>query len=174
LIEPDRQAIRAVAVFGLDPQYTNARREYWTPVTEAQKMFRDARQITTLAYEVGRHKLAPDFANCILLSLLDSEGLLVGMIAFDTEGAEVALSDALLRELEIVANQAATAIVNARLANDQTQTVDRLTALNALSLAVTTTLLSTDEIMQMTVAGAVGTTNGLGGGQRHRAAAAVR
>ncbi len=164
LVEPDRQAVRAVAVFGLDPQYTNAPREYWTPISAAQQMIQDAQQISTLTYKVGRHRLAPDFANCILLSLLDTNGLLVGMIAFDTEGDEVSLSNALLHELEIVANQAASAVVNARLANDQSQTVDRLTALNALSLAVTTTLLSTDEIMQMTVAGAIGTTNGFAGG----------
>jgi GAF domain-containing protein len=45
---------------------------------------------------------------------------------------------ALINQLEIVANHAAIALVNARLANEQEQTVDRLTALNALNLAFTT------------------------------------
>ncbi|HEX6288620.1 MAG TPA: ATP-binding protein, partial [Herpetosiphonaceae bacterium] len=53
---------------------------------------------------------------------------------------------------------------NARMVDEQEQTVDRLTALNALSLAVTTARLSTDEVMRMTIEGAIGTTNGIGGG----------
>ncbi len=164
LVESDRQLVRGVAQIGLDPTLTMARPEQWTPISMVRDMLRGAQQIGTVSYHLGQHKLAPGFGDCMLLTLLDANGSLVGIIAFDTVEATARLSSALLHELEIIANQAAITIVNARLASEQEQTVDRLTALNALSLAVTTAQLSTDEIMQMTVSGAVGTTNGLGGG----------
>ncbi|PLS79498.1 MAG: hypothetical protein CYG59_12735 [Chloroflexi bacterium] len=164
LVEPDRQYVQATAQIGLDPGYITPRRELRTPLSTVQELLRGARQLGTLSYHLGQHPLAPSMTNSTLLVLLDASGMLVGVINFDHVGSGAPLSQELLRELEIVANQAAIAVVNARLANEQEQTVDRLTALNALSLAVTTSQLSTDEIMQMTVSGAIGTTNGLGGG----------
>ncbi len=164
LVEPEGQYVRATAQIGLDPQYISPRRELRIPLSTVQELLRGARQLGTMSYHLGQHPLVPGMANSTLLVLLDANGLLVGIINFDNVGSGAPLSHELLRELEIVANQAAIAVVNARLANEQEQTMDRLTALNALSLAVTTTQLSTDEIMQMTVRGAIGTTNGLGGG----------
>lgn len=166
LVDVERQRVRAVAQAGLNPRMVTARPELWTPVAAAKEMLRGATPIGSVAYRVEQHELAREFNDALVLTLLDTNGTLVGVIGLDTGHAPDGLSHALLNELEIVANQAAIAIVNARLANDQEQTVDRLTALNALSLTVTTTQLSTDEILGMTLRGAIGTTNAIGGGWR--------
>ncbi len=168
LVERERQHMRGIARVTLDGTAVRSRRDegdHWTPLLVAEEALRRAEKIGSITYHVGTYERAPDFKDCIALTLLDSNGTLVGVIALDhPEHQAEPFSRAMIQELEIVANQAAVAVINARLADEQEQTVDRLTALNALSLAVTTSRLSTDEVMQMTVRGAIGTTNGVGGG----------
>lgn len=163
-VDLERQQMRTVAQIGFDPALVSSRYEYWTLLPEAERSLRDAPKIGTVTYHVGQHPLASGFEDCVVLALRDSNSQLVGAIGFDLVEQTATLSNALIQELEIIANQAAIAIVNARLASEQEHTVNRLTALNALSLAVTTSQLSTDDMMRMTVSGAIGTTNGLGGG----------
>lgn len=163
-LESERQQVRVVAQAGLDPAITVPRQEFWMPLNLVEQAIQSAAQIGTVTYRLGQHPIARGFDDCVVLPLRDPNGYLVGLIGLDQGPLAEPLPGALVQELEIIANQAAIAIVNARLANEQEQTVNRLTALNALSLTVTTTQLSTDEIMQMTVGGAIGTTNGLGGG----------
>jgi PAS domain S-box-containing protein len=163
LVDPERQQVRTVAQIGFDA-LVSSRYEYWTSLPDAERSLQESLKIGTVTHRVGQHALAAGFINCIVLALRDSYGQLVGAIGFDLVEETEPLSNALIQELEIVANQAAIAIVNARLASEQEHTVNRLTALNALSLAVTTSRLSTDDTMRMTISGAIGTTNGLGGG----------
>lgn len=164
LVEAERQYVRAVAQIGLNPGFITSRRDLWTPVAAVRDLLGSAQQIGTVTYHIGRHPLTATIDDCVVLTLLDPAGELVGTIALDQADCPSPFSTALIHELDIIANQVAVAVVNARLASEQQQTVDRLTALNALSLAVTTSQLSTDEILQMTLRGAIGTTNGLGGG----------
>ena len=97
----------------------------------------------------------------------------VMVVTQDAPGVHFEASDVQL--LTVVAAQAAAAVANARLygqtdealrihIDDLEQTVDRLTALNALSLTISTNQLTADEIINMAIAGAVGTTGGEGGG----------
>lgn len=164
LVEPEQQRVRVMAQVGLDPAYITTRRELWVPLPIVRNLLHEIPLIGTVTYRLGQHELAPGFADAIVLTLLDANGVLVGLIEFDNADLVEPLSPALIKELEIIVNQASSAIINARLATEQEQTVDRLTALNALSLTLTTSQYSTDEIMQMTVHGAIGTTNGVGGG----------
>lgn len=163
-VDLERQQVRTVAQIGFETQSDNARPRYSVSLAHAERALQESRKIGSVTYHIGQHPLALHFQNCVGLALRDSNGQLVGVIGFDLVAESEPLSNALIQELEIVANQAAIAIVNARLASEQQHTVNRLTALNALSLAVTTSQLSTDDMMRMTVSGATGTTSGLGGG----------
>lgn len=163
-VDLERQQVRTVAQIGFDTTGDSSRYDYWVSLAHAEQALQEARKIGTVTYHVGQHPLATFFQDCVGLALRDANGQLVGVIGFDLAEGSEPLSNALIQELEIVANQAAIAIVNARLASEQQHTVNRLTALNALSLAVTTSQLSTDDMMRMTVSGAIGTTSGLGGG----------
>ncbi|HZG65860.1 MAG TPA: ATP-binding protein, partial [Herpetosiphonaceae bacterium] len=116
------------------------------------------------SYQIGRHPWLPDFENVWVLPIHDSLGALIGTIFLDAGGGTQPLTPGLTRTLEIVANQAGIALTNATLYIEQQQTVDRLTALNALSLTISTGQLAEEEIINMAVAGAVGTTGGTTGG----------
>ena len=164
VVEQEQQNIHAIAQVGLDPGIITPRRDLWTPLAIAKAALTQAQPIGNVTYRLGQHPLAAGFEDCVLLTLLDQLGKVVGIIALEQAHRTEPLSMALINQLEIVANHAAIALVNARLANEQEQTVDRLTALNALNLAFTTGRLSTDEMMHMTVRGAIGTTGGIGGG----------
>jgi PAS domain S-box-containing protein len=121
-----------------------------------------ARPAGTFSYQLQRHPWLPEFENVLVLMIHDSMGSLIGAIFLEC-GAQP-LTPGLMRTLEIVANQAGIALTNTTLYLEQQQTVDRLTALNALSLTISTGQLSEDEIINMAIAGAVGTTGGQGGG----------
>jgi PAS domain S-box-containing protein len=168
LVENERNRIRGIAQITSDGTLIAPRRgqhDQWTPLRVAQEALHQAEKLGTVTYHIGTHANAPSFSDCIALTLLDPNGTLVGVIAIEQpEDQGEIFSRAMIQELEIVANQAAVAVVNAYLADEQEQAVDRLTALNALSLAVSTARLSTDEVMEMTISGAIGTTNGIGGG----------
>jgi PAS domain S-box-containing protein len=168
LAEAERSHLRGIVQITGDGTITMPRRDQrqqWLPLALVDQALREAEKLGSVTYHIGTHQYAPDFKDSIALTLLDTNGALAGVILIDQPQDQGNLfSQAMLQELEIVANQAAAAIVNARLADEQEQAVDRLTALNALSLAVTTARLSTDEVMDMTVRGAIGTTNGVGGG----------
>lgn len=164
IVDPEQRRLRTLTHSGLDHIFALTRRELWAPLELVERLLPSLPPIGTLMLHLGRHELAPGFGDAVLLPLRDAAGSLVGVIALDGIDTPAPLGKALIQELEIVANQAASAIAAARLATEREQTVDRLTALTALTLAVTTAQLSTDEIMQMTLRGAIGTTNGIGGG----------
>jgi len=164
IVDPVQHRLRTLAHAGLDHVFALTRRELWAPLELVERLLPTLPPVGTMMLHLGRHELAPGFGDAVLLPLRDAAGSLVGIIALDDIDAPTPLGNALIQELEIVANQAASAIVAARLASEREQTVDRLTALTALTLATTTAQLSTDEIMQMTLRGAIGTTGGVGGG----------
>ncbi len=170
LVDLDYQAVTPLAQTGFTGSQPAHGAERGTPLDQVRAMLYAAERIGSVTYHVGQHPLTSAFFHdCLALSLLDADGAPVGMIGLELSGASQPLRTTLLHELEIIANQAAIAIVSARRATEQQQMLDRLTALNGLGLAVTTAQLSTDEILQMTVRGAMGTTNGIGGGWRVRA-----
>lgn len=170
LVDLDYQAVTPLAQTGFTASQLAGGSERGTPLDQVQAMLYTAERIGSVTYHVGQHPITSAFFHdCLALSLLDADGAPVGMIGLELSGAAQPLRTTLLHELEIIANQAAIAIISARRATEQQQMLDRLTALNGLGLAVTTAQLSTDEILQMTVRGAMGTTNGIGGGWRVRA-----
>lgn len=168
LVETERNHLRGLVQITGDGKVvipSRVHRQTWLPLATVDEVLSQTEKLGSVTYHIGPHALAPEFNDSIALTLLDNAGALAGLLLIDQpEDQRNFFSRAMLQELEIVANQAAAAIVNARLADEQEQAVDRLTALNALSLAVTTARLSTDEVMDMTVRGAIGTTNGVGGG----------
>ncbi len=164
IVDPEQQRLRTLAHAGLEHIFALTGRELWAPLELVERLLPTLPPVGTLMLHLGRHELAPGFGDAVLLPLRDAAGSLVGVIALDDIDSPAPFGNALIQELEIVANQAASAIVAARLATEREQTVDRLTALTALTLATTAAQLSTDEIMQMTLRGAIGTTNGVGGG----------
>ncbi len=117
-----------------------------------------------LTHHLAAYPALPTFGDAVAVTIPDRQGLLMGLIAVDVSDRPEPLDRDLVQLLEIVANQSAIAINSIALAAEQQQTVDRLTALNALSLAVNTAQLSSDHVIRMTVGGAVGTTEATGGG----------
>lgn len=164
LVEPDYGDVSLVAHIGL-PQIPSLLREYNTPIAQVEAMLRSAERIGAITYHVRQHPLTtPYFQDTLVLTLLNAAGKPVALIGLDLASATTPLSTALVQELEIIAHQAALAMISAYRASQQQQMLDRLTALNGLTLALTTTPLSTDEILNMTLRGAMGTTNGIAGG----------
>ncbi|WP_025745655.1 GAF domain-containing protein [Kallotenue papyrolyticum] len=164
LVEPDYQDVSLVAQVGL-PHTRRLRREDNTPLVQVEAMLRSAERIGAITYHVRQHPLtAAYFRDALVLTLLNAAGSPVALVGLDLAGASAPLSAAMVQELEIIAHQAALAIISAYRASQQQQMLDRLTALNGLTLAITTTPLSSDEILNMTLRGAMGTTNGIAGG----------
>ncbi|HEX6291594.1 MAG TPA: GAF domain-containing protein, partial [Herpetosiphonaceae bacterium] len=118
LVEPERRHMRSIALATDSGDVIAPRRnqrEYWTPLKVAQETIQKAEKIGTVTYHVGAHEQILTFKDCIALALLDSNGTLVGMICIDQpQDPKQVFSRALIQELEIIANQAAVAIVNAR------------------------------------------------------------
>lgn len=85
--------------------------------------------------------------------LRDSRGELLGMLAVDDPEDGLLPTPEQIQVLEILANQAATAIENARLYAEQQHSLTSMTALNALGMAINTTLRSPEQIYQLTVSG---------------------
>jgi signal transduction histidine kinase len=162
IVDPDRQRIRLIAQTGLDLSITTQQPS--EAIEVALATLEQSRKIGTAIYHLGSHWLTHPFKDCVLVTMFDLHDKLIGMIAFDLQGSNAPLSEAQIQGLEIVASQAAIMLQNTQLSVEQQKTVDRLTALNAFSLAATTAQLSTDELLRMTVNGAVGTTNAIGGG----------
>lgn len=163
LVDAEQGRIRIRAGSGLSTDRTGQTAERSISLQQLTTWLMQARPTGTLSYQLGRHPWLPEFENVLVLAIHDSMGALIGAIFLETGGA-LPLAPGLMRTLEIVANQAGIALTNATLYLEQQQTVDRLTALNALSLTVSTGQLAEDEIITMAVAGAVGTTGGQGGG----------
>jgi signal transduction histidine kinase/GAF domain-containing protein len=85
--------------------------------------------------------------------LRDSRGELLGMLAVDDPEDGLLPTPEQIQILEILANQAATAIENARLYAEQQHSLTSMTALNALGMAINTTLRAPEQIYQLTVSG---------------------
>lgn len=104
------------------------------------------------------------FEENALLLLSDQQHAPVGAVIFDLVNYGEPFDAAFMQTLEVLANGAASALRTTWLIDEQQRTVDRLVALNAFSLAATNTALAPAELLRITVAGAVGTTQGICGG----------
>jgi signal transduction histidine kinase len=104
------------------------------------------------------------FEQNTLLILRDEQHEPVGSVIFDLVAYDQPLDAAFVQTLEVLANNAASALRATWLIDEQQHTVDRLMALNAFSLVATNTALAPAELLRLTVGGAVGTTHGLCGG----------
>ncbi len=85
--------------------------------------------------------------------LRDSRGELLGLLAVDDPEDGLLPTPEQIQILEILANQAATTIENARLYAEQQHSLTSMTALNALGMAINTTLRAPEQIYQLTVSG---------------------
>ncbi len=89
----------------------------------------------------------------------DSRGDLLGLLCVD-EPEDGALPTAeQVQVLEIYANQAAVAIENARLYDEQQRSLESMMALNALGMAINTSLRSEEQIFRLTISGMVESTS---------------
>ena len=136
------------------------------PVAIIDEFLHTAMPIGTLLRACLPHPRFPGFQRPLVLLLprpKSKNGALAGLLVFERPSDEP-LDPSLTQTLDVMANQAAIALNNVMLLDEQEQTVDRLTALNALSLAVNTAQLDVTHLVQMTVSGAIGTTGSVGGG----------
>jgi signal transduction histidine kinase/GAF domain-containing protein len=85
--------------------------------------------------------------------LRDSRGELLGILSVDDPEDGLLPTPEQVQILEILGNQAATAIENARLYAEQQHSLTSMTALNALGMAINTTLRAPEQIYQLTVSG---------------------
>ncbi len=85
--------------------------------------------------------------------LRNSRGELIGLLGFDNPEDGLRPGEAQVQILEILANQAAAAIENARLYADQQSSLNRMLALNGLGRAISTTLRSPQQIYELTARG---------------------
>ncbi len=164
LLDQDRDHLRIAAVAGVERSSFVEEHGGWIGAEQLRTWIDGSQPIGTFSYHLGRHALLPNFRDAVIIPIRHAPDRLIGAIVFDQPLGRFPLSAEHLRTLEIVANQAAIAFHSAALYREQELTVDRLTALNGLSLAVSTSQLSTDEVARMAVAGAVGTTGGEWGG----------
>jgi signal transduction histidine kinase/GAF domain-containing protein len=158
-IENDR--LRLTSSIGLDQARVRAR---WVPLGEMSEWLKETDQVGRFTHHVGVHPWLPAFEDAYVVAIHDARRDLVGAVLLDAGDEALPLTADLLQSLEIVANQAGIAFTSAGLYTEQQRTVDRLTALNALSLTVSTQQLSDSEVITMAIAGAIGTTGGVAGG----------
>lgn len=94
-----------------------------------------------------------------LFSLLrDRHGEILGLLRVEEPEDSLQPSPEQVQLLEIFANQAAVAIENARLYNEQQHNLRSMIALNGLGMAINTSLRSAEQIFQMTTSGMIETT----------------
>jgi signal transduction histidine kinase len=94
-----------------------------------------------------------------LFSLLrDRHGEILGLLRVEEPEDSLQPSPEQVQLLEIFANQAAVAIENARLYNEQQHNLRSMIALNGLGMAINTSLRSSEQIFQMTTSGMIETT----------------
>jgi signal transduction histidine kinase/GAF domain-containing protein len=98
----------------------------------------------------------------MLCPLRASDGRLLGLLGVGTPHAAGIPSSERVQSLEIFANQAASAIENAALYDQLQHNLQSLTALNALSMALNSTLRSVPQIVDLTAGGAVEATSAIG------------
>jgi PAS domain S-box-containing protein len=164
LVEAERPYLRIASAVGLPEIAPASDMGQWVTLDQLERLVSRAQPIGTFTFHVGHDPLLPWFDDALLMVIREPRGTLVGAIALDIGERGAPLPAQTVGTLEIVGNQAGIALNNAVLYAEQQQTVDRLTALNALSLAVSTAQLSVEDVVNMAVAGAVGTTGGLSGG----------
>ncbi len=164
LVNPDRSYLRITSVVGFSVDPAKGDQEQWLMLVEFEDLLRRGERIGAFTRCAGCGASLPGFEDAIVITIRQPHGELVGAIALEVSGLPAGLSADQVGTLEIIVNQAGTALHNALLYTEQQQTVDRLTALNALSLAVSTARLSVDDVMNMAIAGAIGTTGGAVGG----------
>ncbi|MDQ5854138.1 MAG: GAF domain-containing protein, partial [Chloroflexota bacterium] len=164
LVDAEQSRVRVISVIGLDPVSPAGDEDRSMTLGELEAWIARSEPIGTFTYYVPGRRQLPAFEDAVILAIREPRGVLVGVIILESGEPAVPLTPDLVKTLEIVANQAGIALNNAMLYTEQQRTVDRLTALNALSLVVSTAQLSADEVINMAIAGAVGTTGGQSGG----------
>lgn len=163
LVEAGRAELRVTAIVGGE-QIGLRRDDRWITFGDLEHLLDRSTAVGAFTYFLRRHELVPHIENAALMAIRDPRGALAGAILLDAGDDPESLLGELVDTLEIIANQAGIAVNNALLYAEQQTTVDRLTALNALSLAVSTAQLPVEDIINMAIGGAVGTTGGIRGG----------
>jgi signal transduction histidine kinase len=164
LTDPQREWVKLHTHVGLNADALMAIEAQVLRVTDAEQMLWQLTSTGQHFYRVQQQQPDSPFQDCALLVLSDQRHAPVGCAVFDLVNYAAPISAEFIQTLEVLANQAASALINARLMDQQQRTVNQLTALSAFSLAATSTSLSTAELSRMAVGGAVGTTQALGGG----------
>jgi signal transduction histidine kinase len=100
--------------------------------------------------------------NLVLCPLRSGDGQMLGVLTVCTPVESGRPTIEQIQSLEIFANQGATAIENASLYDRLQHNLQSLTALNALSMALNSTLRSVPQILSLTASGAVASTGALG------------
>ena len=162
-VDAEQRRVMAISSYGLPPR-TQQRREPGIDFDDWLRMVKRSIPLGTMTFHVGQHPLLASFRSAVVVQIPGPREVPEGYIVIEVAEQSLPLAQDLVDNIEIVARQASTALSSARLYTEQQQTVDRLTALNALSLAMSTTQLSVEDMLNMALAGAVGTTGGEGGG----------
>jgi signal transduction histidine kinase/putative methionine-R-sulfoxide reductase with GAF domain len=146
------------------------------PLAQLQALLRDEFRRGSATYLIDRrfddyirlwggveHLYVPSAANirpggwhpfdAMFTLLRDNRGELLGILCVDDPEDGLLPTPEQIQILEILANQAATAIENAQLYAEQQHSLTSMTALNALGMAINTTLRSPDAIYQLTMSG---------------------
>lgn len=163
LVEAENDLVRIVAGAG---NVTRTIRDQIINITlpDLESLLDNAQKLGPFTLSSVQHPLLAEFPDAMLTVIRNPHGALLGMIIMRIDRRDTVMTDELIRTFESVGSQAGIALENARLYTEQQQTVDRLTALNGLSIALSTGQLKPDEVVTMAVGGAVGTTSAAGGG----------
>lgn len=162
-IDAEYRTVVAVSTFGLPP-VVRQRRDIGIDYGDWLRMLKRSLPLGLLTFHVGQHPQLGSFRSAVVVQIPGSHETPEGVIVIDVGERSLPLAQNIVDNMETVARQASTALSNVRLYSEQQQTVDRLTALNAFSLAMSTAQLSVKDMLSMALAGAVGTTGGEGGG----------
>jgi PAS domain S-box-containing protein len=161
LVDAEHRKVKALSAYGLPPPQ---REGPGIDFDDWLKMVKRSMPLGAMTFHVGRHPLLPSFTSALVVQIPGPREVPEGVLVVEVGEQHLPLSHTVIEGIENVARQASTALSSARLYTEQQQTVDRLTALNALSLAMSTTQLSVEDTLTMALAGAVGTTGGESGG----------
>ncbi|GIV96859.1 MAG: histidine kinase [Herpetosiphonaceae bacterium] len=100
----------------------------------------------------------------LLTVLRSSSGELMGLLSVDQPVDGMLPSSEQIQTLEIFASQASVALENAYLYEQQQLGIQSLTALNALGMAINTSLTTPEQVLRFTIGGITDTTGAIGGG----------
>lgn len=162
--DPERQQTKLHTYVGIDPADLANIDMRSLSMVDARKMLQLFTQLGPHLYRLKQPWPQLPLEDCALLLLSNHQYTSVGCAVFDLVAYPGPISDTLIQALEIIADQAASALTSVRLMAEQQHTVDRLMTLNAFSLATASASLSKAELVRMMIGGAIGTTQGICGG----------